>query len=192
MEHATPVSRKPGPAPSGVLVETLDGVTRIALGIAAPVRRLLALAWIVTPLILGALAYRAEPRAGYAAATVSAIIALLLYVSERRARDRRQSADVPAVCLDANRIWIERPVEPQWVQTARAVFAEAPAPDAPAESLPLDSMPRRAVERVRVEPPARLLIEAEAGRLELSAPSRDRKRLEWVRDYLRFRLTRDD
>jgi hypothetical protein len=156
------------------------------------VRGLAALLWIAMPLVVGALAYRVEPRAGYAAAVVSAIIALLLFLSERRAQGKRQSLGAPAICLDENRIWIERPIEPRWIETTRTVFAEAPAPDALGESLPLDSMPRLAVQRIRVEPPARLLIEADAGRLELARSASDRNRLEWVRDYLRYCLAQAD
>lgn len=100
-----------------------------------------------------------------------------------------------AVCLNEERIWVERPqqIGLRWIEAARTVFAGGP--EGAAESLPLESMPRRVVRQVRVEKDgesgARLVIEAEAARIELAGANVDRVTLEWVRDYLRDRLAGD-
>lgn len=194
----------PGSPPPGVSLETTRGATRIVIGGPVTTSRLAALAWVLAPLTLGLLAYRVEPRAAYLAAGAAAGIALLLLV--QIARERQLAAGAPAICLDAERIWIERSEEvtADWIKPTPPLFADAPQPEAPSESLPLESMPRRSVEFVRVDscqplgadsrdtPLPRLLIEANAGRLEYVGAPSDGRRLEWVRDYLRYRLSQAD
>jgi hypothetical protein len=184
-------------------LETAGGTTRIIIGEAAAASWPVWLACILAPAALGVIAYRSGAASAYGALAAAVFGAAALLGGERLMRMSRRSSEDSAVCLDAERIWIEgRASYSQWIDDARAVFADAAAPDAPAESLPLESMPVSVVEQVRVEqregreagaaPHALLLIEANAGRLELIGALPDRKRLEWVRDYLRYRLAGED
>jgi hypothetical protein len=195
----------PGPPPSGVRVETADGETRIVIGDSRRARWLVALFWGALPLCFGALAYQIEPMAGYLAAGM-AILFIVMIFGVSRLLDGKRKNEHGAICLNDERVWVERPemARPQWIETARTALVNAIAPDARTESLPLESMPRGAVARVRVDayvshdshsaggaPHARLLIEADEARLEYIGTQFDAKKLEWVRDYLRHRLAKE-
>jgi len=202
--NAPTPARDPGSPPEGVRLKASGDVTRVVLGNASDVGTLVALAWIALPLLFAALAYRVEARAALVNLAVAALIALALFNAKRLFRARRRAVEEPAICLDSERIWIERPDRLSWTAPASTAFADALSPDTPEESLPLESMPRRSVQFIHIvdsrppgadsEAPARprLLIEAGAGRLECAGAPSDRAKLEWVRDYLRYRLAQDD
>lgn len=114
---------------------------------------------------------------GYAAAAMAALLVLVLLGVGRRMR--RTAGDTRVLGVTADRIWVDRPAQ---------------------------SMPRAAVQQVRVDtytsyrtsttgqPGAggsvlpRLLIESTDGRLELIGGPFERRKLEWIRDYLRHAL----
>jgi hypothetical protein len=198
------VVKDPGPPPSGITLESRDGATRVVLGSSQRAKWLTALFWVALPLGFGALAYQIEPVAGYAAAAMATLFVLMIFGASRLMHGK-PAAEHAAICLNADRIWVERPRldAPQWIDAARTALVDAIAPDGPRESLPLESMPRNAVAQVRVDvyvshssgasggtPHARLLIEAEAARLEYVGTQFEGKKLEWVRDYLRYRLAK--
>jgi hypothetical protein len=204
LREAPAAARDPGPPPPGVWLENPNGVTRVIIGSSSRTKWLTALFWVLPPLGFGALAYQIEPVAGYAAAAMAALFVLMIFGASRLLHGKA-SDERAAICLNVERIWVERPGmdAPQWIDAARTALAEAIAPDAPRESLPLESMPRNAVQQVRVDvyvshgsdssggtPHARLLIEAEAARLEYIGTQFEGKKLEWVRDYLRHRLAK--
>ena len=194
----------PGAPPEGVRVETAGGTTRVIFETGPPGQWRNALWWIGPPLLFGAIAYRLDPKIGYLAAGMTLLI-LLTIASVSRRRRGGAAVSEPAICLNADRIWIERPppAGPIGVRTDGAALSGAGAPGAPGESLPLDSIPRRAVQLVRVEEtrPAprssgakkvRLLIEASAGRLEYAVPPSHRQQVEWAERYLRKQLAEDE
>ncbi|MCB1019600.1 MAG: hypothetical protein H6509_03985 [Bryobacterales bacterium] len=195
---AAPAAADPGPPPPGVRVETEGESTRIVIGSGRGERRLTVLIWLSFPVIVGLVAYRIEPLAGWWAAGLAAVLALAILGLGRLMQGK--DGDDGAICLSAERIWVERPRGGgEWMDDARTAFVGAFGPEAREESLPLESMPRAAVEQVRLDvytsrnsdasvPHARLLIEARAGRLEYIGTQFDRAKLEWVRDYLRYVL----
>ena len=192
--RALPADPEP---PAGVHLETDGGVTRLTIGADPQSWRRAALWWALALLAFGALAYRVEPRAGYVAAGMAGLALLAIFVFGL-GRGKLAEQQGSAVCLNEERIWVERPPDasPEWVEAARTAFAGAPGPETGIESLPLDSMPLSVVRQVRVEIDAgarsrpRLVIEAEAARLEFAGAGGDRERLEWIRDYLRQRLAK--
>lgn len=100
----------------------------------------------------------------------------------------------PSIQLTEERVWIDQPKSstPAFIGTIRGAMAET-ADAGPRELQPIvDSLPLRAITRIRVRAShaarAQLVIEAEAGRLEFSAPGAGTKELEWVRQYLESRL----
>ena len=203
LDALPPAVRDPGPPPSGVRIETRGDTTRVVIGRGRSEKRLTLVVWASFPLAIGAVAYQIEPMAGYLAGGMAALLELMI-LTVGRLFQGKEAVEEGAICLDGDRIWVERPGGPaaDWIQTARTAFAGAFAPEARTESLPLDSMPRSAVEQIRVDtyashdsdssvPHARLLIEARAGRLEHVGTQFDRKKLEWARDYLRYRLSTD-
>ncbi len=191
-----------GPPPEGVRLETAGGTTRIVFETGAPALWRHALWWVAPPLIFGAIVYRFDPWTGYLAAGLTVLIMWTVMGGSKRARDREEVED-PAICLSAERIWIERPRPALGVRTEGAALSGAGAPGAPGESLPLDSIPRRAVRFVRVEetafdprldapPRARLVVGAAAGRLEYAVTLAERPKVEWAGEYLLGELARDE
>ncbi|MEZ5364172.1 MAG: hypothetical protein R2748_17990 [Bryobacterales bacterium] len=62
---STRTASDPGLPPSGVRVESKGESTRIVIGSGHGEKRLVALIWLSFPVIVGAIAYRIEPLAGY-------------------------------------------------------------------------------------------------------------------------------
>ena len=171
----------PGPAPGGVLVRQQDGTTRIMIGIGRAGQSLVWLFWVSLPLLFGGIAYYLYPPMAFLAACMVAVwVLVLLGIGKFMDKKRRQRA----VCIDSERVWIDGARPP-----ARLLL-------------------RAAIEQVRVDVYTchdsqigdfgdgsygptrhpRLVIEGDAGRLEYIGAQFDRKKLEWVRDYLRYRL----
>lgn len=174
--------RDPGPPPSGVAVSRSGDEIRIAVG---PGRRWLAFAklfWLALPLLFGGFVFLLDPVMGLVAGGMAALFVLLILGLGRLMGGGEEAAS-SAVVVDAGTIRIEHP--------RRARLRRLPAG-------PERRLRRDAVEQVRVDSyashssrndgqpihHARLLIEADSGRLELIAGQFDGGKLEWVRDYL--------
>lgn len=199
----------PGPPPSGVRVKQQDGTTRLTIGNSRLGQSLVWLFWLALPLLFGALVYQLDPLMGYVAAGMAALLVLtILGIGKLMGR---KEEDQRAICIDGERVWIHQGGQRDAAvmvfmrrTTTRLVgVALRDRPPAPPSSLP-----RSAIEQVRVDRYTshgaggggfqddddgptfhpRLLIEGKAGTLGYIAAQFDRRKLEWVRDYLRYRL----
>ncbi len=165
---------KPGPPPSGVTLREQDGTTTITVGSGRIGKSFVWVFWICLPLATGAFVYQLDPVMGYfTAGAVTIGVLVLLGIGELFDKHRERS-----IRIDADRVWVDQ-----------------------------KSLPRKAVEQVRVDlytgymsdagdstgPTTtrhpRLLIEAEGDALEYIGAPLDEKKLQWVRDYLLYRLT---
>ncbi len=185
----------PGPPPPGVVVERRADETRISIGAGRLGNRLAMLFWLAIPLIFGFIGYQVEPLFGLAAAAMAALFVLMMFGLGRL----MSGAEKPlAVCFSSERVWIDRPEtsRPAFVDAARTAVQQFAGAAIPEARPILESLPLGAVEQIRVDTYVsqrdeggpisypRLLIEADAGRLEFMSSQFDRKKLEWVRDYL--------
>ncbi len=182
-EAGAPVA-DPGPAPSGVLVQQQDGATRLTIGIGRGGKSLVWLFWLSLPPLFGGLVYQLDPAMGFLTTGMVAFGVLVLLGIEKL-MGGKQRLSRRAVCIDSERVWIDEGAPP-----------------------PARSLPRSRIEQVRVDlytshssqlgdlrdgpyvptHHPRLVIEGDTGRLEYIGAQFDRKKLEWVRDYLRYRL----
>jgi hypothetical protein len=199
-EQRTPAA-DPGPPRAGVMVRRVGEATRLTIELTRAGQGMVWLFWLLLPVAFGALVYQLDPLMGYLAAGMAAVLVLTI-LGIGKLMDRKRKHDQRAIWIDRERVWIEQPDirnDPtlKFMRRTVSLIARRPLPDAPA---PLRSLPRRAVEQVRVDQYAdhdsdgttyhpRLVIEGDAGSIEYIAAQFDRKNLEWIRDYLRFRLT---
>jgi hypothetical protein len=192
----------PGPPPSGVTVERDGAVTRIGVGTGRLGRGLGPLVYLAVAALFGYVGYQIDPVAGLIAGGMALLLfAAILALGRLAGGDRRP----PAICLTDERVWIDRPKPktPALIGSFRSAMQQAIGVEAH-ELLPqVESLPLRAVERIRVDDYVshsndgprthpRLLIEADAGRLEFIGAPLDRKKLEWVRRYLESQLGSDE
>ena len=208
-DQGVPVA-DPGPPRSGVQLRQQGHTTRLTIGPSRLGQNLVRLFWLSLPLVFGALVYQLDPMMGYVAAGMTALFVLMMLgigkLMGRKEKDRR------AICIDPERVWIDEPEQGERAvaglmrrTVGRLSGIAIPAPPPPSPS----SLPRSAIEQVRVDlytshsngggglqddrygptHHPRLLIEGAARRLEYIGAQFDRKKLEWVRDYLRYRLT---
>ena len=166
----------PGPAPSGVTLKQRDGATRIVVGAGTAARGFAWLWWLSIPILFGGVAYMIDPRFAPVAGGMGAVFVLMI-LGLGMLFEGRGGRNEWAICIDAEKVWVTTPSG--------------------------SSLPRSRIEQVRVDSytsdssdskrgtsrHARLIIEGDAGRLEYIGTQFDRKKLEWVRDYLLYRLT---
>lgn len=189
----------PGPPPSGVELTREGETTRISVGTGLLGRTLAPLFYLGMVLLFGFIGYQIEPLAGLAAAGMAALLFVMTFgIARVFGKDSRP----PAICLTSERVWIDRPASrmPAFIGTIRTAMQETVGAEAPELHPVVESLPLRAVERIRLDryrsqnreggstPLPRLLIEAEAGRLEFMASQFDEGKLEWVRRYLEWRI----
>jgi hypothetical protein len=191
----------PGPPPSGVKLQRDGAATRITLGQSRKGKFFVALFYLAVPIVFGGVAYQVDPVGGYVAAGMAAGLILFLFAFNFFVFQRGKQHET-ALCFDKDRIWIKRPNPLGGFLSktlARRLHAKSMR-DHP------QALARDAVEQIRVDsfmtagnsgsggnrraPTVnhRLLIEADAGRLSFHGGQFDDKKLEWVRDYLRFVL----
>ncbi len=189
----------PGPPPSGVTVEQDGAITRITVGPGRLGRRLGPLVYLGVALMFSFVGYQIEPQAGLLAGGMALLLfAVMLILGRLLGRAARPAA----ICITDERVWIDRPrpKTPALIGTFRSAMQQAIGVESHALLPEVESLPLKAVERIRVDdyiqlressgPQTypRLLVEADAGRLELTASQFDRGKLEWVRGYLQSRL----
>ncbi len=193
----------PGPPPPGVIVERSVDAARISIGTGRFGGGLVMLFWLSVPLLFAFIGYQIEPLAALLAGGMAALFVLMMLgLGRLMAGDRKQ----PAVCFSDERVWIDRPrfETPAFIDATRTVLRQFAGAE-PRDPRPiLESLPLGAVEQIRVDtyvshrdeqgstPHARLSIEADAGRLEYIGTQFDRKKLEWVRDYLEYEWSREE
>ena len=197
----------PGPPPSGVKVLSRDGAVRITVGQGRIGRVFVWLFWLSIPVIFGGIGYMVDPTFGLAAggmATFFVVMMLGLAALMGRKTDKLQSALV----IEPEQIWIDRPRPDDWMtRLGRRVMSSISGRDISAVERSPDILPRRAIEQIRVDTytshysgssrgsshggstvHGRLVIEGDDGRLNFVGSQFDKRKLEWVRDYLRHEL----
>lgn len=191
-------AQDPGPPPSGVSLTREGGATRIGVETGLLSRTLAPLFYLSVVLVFGFIGYQVEPLASLAAAGMAALLLGMMFAAARiLGKDNRPAA----ICLTNERVWIDRPASrvPAFIGTIRNAMQQTVGAEAPELHPVVESLPLRAVERIRLDryhsqsgegstPLPRLLIEAEAGRLEFMASQFDERKLEWVRRYLEWRI----
>jgi len=208
-DRAVPVA-DPGPPPSGVLVRQEGGTTRLTIGTGRLGRILVWLFWLSLPPLIGRLVCQLDPVFGYIAAGMVILFVLMMQgLGKLMGGGKKESQR--AICIDASRVWIDQPVrrDPAVFRYAIRTMSRITGLRPPPMSPPASSLARSAVEQVRVDVYTshddhagdfddglggptyhpRLVIEGDEGTLEFIGAQFDRKKLEWVRDYLRYRLT---
>lgn len=189
----------PGPPPSGVEVSQDGDTTRISVGMSALGRTLTPLFYLTIVAMFGFVGYQIEPMAGLLAGGMATLLfAMMFGLSRLMNRDSRP----PAICMTQERVWIDRPAPktPAFVGTIRTAMQQAAGVEFPEINPVVESLPLKAIARIRVDvysgrdgdgsstPNPRLLIEAEAGRLEFMAAQFDEGKLDWVRRFLEWRI----
>lgn len=190
----------PGPPCAGVKVRQEGGVTRLTIELTPAGKALAWLYWILLPVGSGALVYQLDPLMGYLAAAMAAVFVLVLLGAARLMGGRKEE-NQRAILIDGGRVWIERPSmgDDRIMKFMTGAVSRLSGLNRRAPREPLDSLPRGAIEQVRVDQwtshdsggpgvHPRLVIEADVGSLEYIGAQFDRRKLEWIRDYLRFRL----
>ncbi len=190
----------PGPSPSGVRVEQRDGTTRLIVEPGRAGRSLAWIVWLLLPLAASALVYQIDRTFAWIAGGMAALFVLMV-LGVGALVSRKQETGGIAICIDAQRVWIDHPgrrndaVE-RLMRNSVSRLARRPLPGWPPQA---SGVTLPAVERIRVDNytdlessgpghHARLLIEGASGRIEYLGAPFDRKKLEWIRDYLCFRL----
>ena len=207
----TPLSAQPaidpGPPPSGVRVQQHGDSTRIVVGQGRAGAVLVAVSWISIPLIFGGIGYMIEPFAGLMAGGMAVLFVAIMFGAARLV-GTKTSKQLSALVVEPDRIWIDRPeFDDRFAKFARRIFSAISGRDVVAATRPPETIPRRAIEQIRVDTYTshrsgtasgsghssstvhdRLVIEGDGGRLAYIGTQFDRKKLKWVRDYLRHEL----
>jgi hypothetical protein len=209
VSRRNPPIADPGPPPSGVLLKEQGDTTRLTMVPSRLNKGMVWLFWLSFPLLVGGLVYQLDPVMGYATTGMTALFVLLMLgLGKLMGGDKEKSRQ--ALCISRERVWIDSPERRNnaMVRLAALIVGRMAGIDLTAASPSRSSLPRSAIEQVRVDtytsysqvgdtgdglPAAinhpRLIIEGDTGTLEFIGAQFDRKRLEWVRDYLRHRLT---
>lgn len=200
----------PGPPPSGVTLRSEDGATRITVGQGRLGAVITLVFWIAIPLVFGGIGFMIEPIAGLMAGGMAVFFVLLMLglgaMMGGNSKDRR-----PALVVEAEQVWIDRPKQDDRLgRLVRRILSAVSGHALGAGKPPPETMPRNSVEQIRVDTytshrsasssdtghagatvHARLVIEGDGGRLAFVGSQFDRRKLEWVRDYLRHEMAGD-
>lgn len=194
----------PGPAPSGVTVTRNGDAIRIMVGQGAVGRSFTWLFWLAIPCLFGGVVFILDPYMGIVAFGMSAVFVLMI-LGLRRLFGGSGKDSEHFLGLDANRIWVKHPKEPEFVAKFERAFTKLVRAK-PLERPTEESMGRDAIEQVRVDQRMtrirtssgdhrtayvwQLIIENDEDRLVFAGGQFDQGKMEWVRDFLRHELTR--
>ena len=209
----TPLSAQPaidpGPPPSGVRVRRHGDATRIVVGQGRAGAILVVVSWTSIPLIFGGIGYMIEPVAGLMAGGMAVLfVAIMFGAAKLMGTDARKLE--PALVVERDRIWIDRPKhDDRLSRLGRRIFSAISGREIVAGAQPPETISRDAIEQIRIDTYTshysgsshgnshggstvrdRLVIEGDDGRLNYIGSQTDKKKLEWVRDYLRHELAR--
>lgn len=197
----------PGPPPSGVKLRKRGAAIRITVGQGRLRAIFVWIFWLAIPVVFGGIAYMVEPSVALPAAGMAALFVLMMLglgaLMGGDAQKRR-----PALVIEPERVWIDRPKhDDRLTRFARRIMSALSGRDLHAGDRPQEALPREAIEQIRVDRFTshysgssrgsghggstvhdRLVIEGDGGRLSYIGTQFDKKKLEWVRDYLRHEL----
>ncbi len=197
----------PGPPPSGVRLRQQDGAIRIIVGPGKLGAVFAVIFWISIPLVFGGIGYMVEPVFGLMAGGMAVLFVVIMFGLSRLFATKT-SKELSALVVEPDRIWIDRPeLDDRFAKFARRIFSAISGHDVQATARPPETIPRQAIEQIRVDTYTshysgssfgsgdgtttvhdRLVIEGDGGRIAFIGSQFDKKRLEWVRDYLRHEL----
>ena len=163
--------------------------------------------WVSIPLIFGSFGFMVEPEFGLMAGAM-AMLFVAIMLGAARLVGTKTSKQLSALVVEPDRIWIDRPeFDDRFAKFARRIFSAISGHDVRAHPRPPETIPRRAIEQIRVDTYTshysgtssgpgnggstvhdRLVIEGDGGRIAFVGSQFDKRRLEWVRDYLRHEL----
>lgn len=194
----------PGPPPSGVTVTQAGDLVRITARAGRVRKFLVLLFWLALPFAVGGGVYQLDPTMGLLAGGMTAFFCLMI-LGIGALMSRKDSEREEALCLDRERIWIDRPEyklprPAVWFFSLLGVADQLKVPVDPARA----GLPRDGVEQIRIENYLatrrssegssttvrldRLVIEGDQGQFHSAGSQFNRGKLEWVRNYLTCRL----
>ena len=201
---AQPVA-DPGPPPSGVKVGSRNGAVTITVGQGRTGRAFVWIYWLAIPIAFTGIGYMIEPSAALPAGGMVVFFVLMMFgIGKLMGGEPKR----PSLVIERDRVWIDRPKHDDRItrlmrRIASAFFGQ----DLPQGERPPETLPRNSIEQIRVDTYTshysgsssssghggstihdRLVIEGDDGRLSLIGTQFDKKKLEWVRDYLRHKL----
>ncbi len=207
----TPISdlpaADPGPPPSGVRIRKQRDATRITIGQGRIGALLAVLFWLSIPVMFGGIGFMLDPQAGLMAGGMAVLFVAIMLGLARLVggKSRKQES---ALVLEPDRIWIDRPQRDEWLsRLGRRILSAISGRQIEAGERPEETIARQAIEQIRVDTYTshysgtssssghggstvhdRLVIEGDGGRIAYIGNQFDKRKLEWVRDYLRFQL----
>lgn len=197
----------PGPPPSGVKLRRRGAAIRITVGQGRLGALFVWIFWLAIPVVFGGIVYMIEPSVALLAAGMATLFLLMMLgVGALMGGDAQKRR--PALVIEPERVWIDRPKhDDRLTRFARRIMSNLSGRDLRAGDRPPEILLREAIEQIRVDTHTshnsgsshgsghggstvhgRLLIEGDGGRLSYIGTQFDRKKLEWVRDYLRHEL----
>ena len=205
----TPVSARPaadpGPPPSGVKVGSRNGAVTITVGQGRTGRAFVWIYWLAIPAVFTGIAYMVEPSAALPAGGMAVFFVLMMLGLGAMMGGKTKR---PSLVVERDRIWIDRPTQDDRItRLMRRIVSTFLGRDPLAGDRAPETLPRGSIEQIRVDTYTshysgsssssghgrstvhdRLVIEGDDGRLSLIGTQFDKKKLEWVRDYLRHEL----
>lgn len=171
MEGAVRVEREgrgtdPGPAPAGIDVTEVEGVVCLSLTAAGWFRVISWVAWVALPVGIGAVLWQFDPEFGKLAGIGTAGLFLLLFLMDWAGRRKQR---VRGLCVSREGVWIGE------------------AGGAPRMVLRYGEVRQVRADRVRGGR-YRVVVDGGNLRVEFGGDLWSRKRVEWVRDYVRWRM----
>lgn len=207
----TPIAQAPaadpGPPPSGVTVRHEGGTTVIRIGQGRGGKIFAVVFWLSVPILFGGIGFMIDPQAGIMAGGMAVLfVAMMLSLSKLFAG--KSAKQEPALVVEPDRIWIDRPKHDDGLtRLGRGIMSSITGRDFDPGKRPPETIAREAIEQIRVDTYTshhsrsasgsghdgatvhnRLVIEGDGGRIAYVGTQFDKKKLEWVRDYLRFAL----
>ena len=157
--------------------------------------------------LFGGIGFMLDPQAGLMAGGMAVLfVAIMLGLSRLvGGKSRKQES---ALVLEPDRIWIDRPQRDEWLsKLGRRILTAISGRQIEGGERPEETIARQAIEQIRVDTYTshysgtsssschggstvhdRLVIEGDGGRIAYIGSQFDKRKLEWVRDYLRFQL----
>ncbi len=197
----------PGPPPSGVTVRRKGAATVIRIGQGRTGKVVVVVSWLAIPILFGGIGFMIDPEAGLMAGGMAVLFVALMLGLGKLVGGKSARQD-PALVVEPDRVWIDRPKhDDRLAKFGRGIVSAISGMEIDPSKRPPETIARRAIEQIRIDTYTshysgtssvsghggasvrdRLVIEGDGGRITFVGSQFDKKKLEWVRDYLRFAL----